>query len=139
MSKYSYTYVPPIPIHGSIVYIPRQPNWDGSEWGGFFEDTADPRRHVRVPLAEWPDELLCQQEEAYKRAIEQRQGEIIQPKGGYVGEEWYDYEDITAAKCRNEAEISRLNNMLRKIKAEIRRRWLAAQEMMAEDAGDVEY
>lgn len=123
----------PIPINDDVVYIPRHPGWNGVETGGYFCLAKEPWKRVIMPLRDWPDELLAVQADAYERTIESMQGTIIQPRGGCLGEEWYDYEDTTAAKCRNEAEISRLNNMLYKIRAEIRRRWLAAQEMMTED------
>ena len=123
----------PIPVNKDVVYIPRHPGWNGVETGGYFCLANDHRKRVIMPLADWPDELLCQQADAYERTIKQLQGEIIQPSGDCLAEEWYDHESVTDAKYRNEGEISRLMNMLHRIKAEIRGRWLAAQEMMAED------
>ena len=89
--------------------------------GGYFLNIANPRQRVRVPLAEWPDELLCQQADAYGRVIEQRQGGIIHPRGSYLEEEWCDYESITEAKCHNEDEIVRMMEMRRRIRVEIER------------------
>lgn len=122
MSVHIYTYVPNIPVRGSIVYVPRQTGWDGRESGGFFRDTANVHWRVSVPIADWPDELLHKQVAAYEQAIEQRQCTMPEQRGDYVAEEWQDWESETDAKYRNEGEIARLMNTLKKIKAEIMRR-----------------
>jgi len=119
---YTYTYVPDIPVRGSIVYVPRQRGRDGREWGGFFRDTANLHWRVSVPVADWPNELLSTQAAAYERAIEQLQCSMPEPRGDYVNDEWAEWESMTDAKYRAEGQITRLMDTLAQIKAEMTRR-----------------